>query len=168
MTDHEHIPELDPRFSVPGAEPTPWSEVRRLLDDAELFWISTVRRDGRPHVAPLTAVWLDDALHFCTGAGEQKAVNIAADPRCILTTGNNQWKEGLDLVLEGTARRITDDDRLRVLADLWAHKYDGDWRFDVADGAFVGEGGLAHVFAVAPDKVVAFAKGDFAQTRFRF
>ena len=57
---------------------------------------------------------------------------------------------------------------LRVLADAWAHKYDGDWAFEVDDGAFVGEGGRAHVFAVAPDKVLAFAKGDFAQTRFRF
>ena len=130
---------------------------------AELFWISTVRTDGRPHVTPLPAVWSQDALHFCTGPGEQKAVNLAADPRCALTTGNNRWKAGLDVVVEGTARRITDDARLRALADAWAHKYHGDWAFDVADGAFVGAGGPAHVFSVAPDKVLAFAKGDFAQ-----
>jgi len=44
----------------------------RWLEDAELFWITTVRVDGRPHVTPLVAVWLDDAIHFATGAGEQQ------------------------------------------------------------------------------------------------
>jgi hypothetical protein len=47
-------------------------------------------------------------------------------------------------------------------------KYNGYWHFDVADGAFHHEGGEALVFAVAPVKVIAFAKGDFAQTRYRF
>ena len=168
MIPHKPVPEIDERFGAPGAKPTPWQDVRRLLDTSELFWISTIRTDGRPHVTPLSAVWVDDALHFCTGPAEQKGMNLAADPRCALTTGNPRWKSGLDVVVEGTARRITDDARLRVLADAWAHKYDGDWAFEVDDGAFVGEGGRAHVFAVAPDKVLAFAKGDFAQTRFRF
>jgi hypothetical protein len=31
-----------------------------------------------------------------------------------------------------------------------------------------GDGGSAVVFEVAPTKVLAFAKGPFAQTRFRF
>jgi hypothetical protein len=55
--------ELDERFSEPGAEPTPWAETERTLRDAQLFWVSTVRRDGRPHVTPLVAVWLSGALH---------------------------------------------------------------------------------------------------------
>ncbi|WP_211262113.1 pyridoxamine 5'-phosphate oxidase family protein [Nitriliruptor alkaliphilus] len=45
-------PQLDPRFSAPGAAPTSWPEVRQVLTDAELFWISTVRADGRPHITP--------------------------------------------------------------------------------------------------------------------
>ena len=49
--------ELDGRFSDPGAEPTPWPQTERTLREAQLFWISTVRRDGRPHVTPLVAVW---------------------------------------------------------------------------------------------------------------
>jgi nitroimidazol reductase NimA-like FMN-containing flavoprotein (pyridoxamine 5'-phosphate oxidase superfamily) len=65
--------DVDPRFSDPDAVATEWSEARRVLEAAELFWISTVRADGRPHVNPLVAVWLDGALHFCTGAEEQKA-----------------------------------------------------------------------------------------------
>ncbi|MBV9951703.1 MAG: pyridoxamine 5'-phosphate oxidase family protein [Acidimicrobiia bacterium] len=164
----EPLPDLDPRFSQPDAVPTPWSDVRALLEQAELFWISTVRRDGRPHVVPLPAIWHGDALHFCTGADEQKGVNLAADPRCALTTGTNTWNQGLDVVVEGTAERITDEDELRTLAQLWYSKYDGDWDYEVRDHAFQHHGGAALVFRVAPTKVLTFAKGDFAQTAFRF
>src|SRR6478672_9799024 len=105
------VAEVDDRFSAPDAVATPWEDVRRAIERAELFWISTVRSDGRPHVTPLPAVWQDDLLHFCTGADEQKGVNLARNARCALTTGNNAWKAGLDVVVEGTARRVVDDER---------------------------------------------------------
>ena len=162
------LTEQDLRFGDPESPPTPWADTRRVLETAELFWISTVRADGRPHVTPLPAVWHDDRLHFCTGPSEQKAVNLARNPHVALTTGTNRWKEGLDLVVEGTAIQVTDDARLRTLADLWRAKYHGDWDFRVASGLFHHpDGGSAVVFEVAPAKVLAFAKGVFAQTRSR-
>jgi hypothetical protein len=164
----EPVTELDPRFGDPDASATSWADVRQIIDEAELFWISTVRRDGRPHVTPLPAVWYDTALYFCTGAGEQKGVNLTRNANCALTTGNNTWKSGLDVVIEGSARRVTDDVLLHRLARAWESKYHGDWHFDVANGAFQGDGGEALVFEVAPAKVLAFAKGDFAQIRFQF
>lgn len=160
--------ELDARFGAPDAQATPWVDTLQVIVDAELFWLSTVRTDGRPHVTPLPAVWREGALHFCTGAAEQKAVNLARNPRCALTTGTNRWKSGLDVVVEGIAERVTDDGLLQVLADDWASKFDGDWHFDVVDGAFEGAGGTALVFVVRPTKILAFAKGAFAQTRYRF
>ena len=165
---NEPVPELDRRFSDPAAVPTPWATVQTVLEDAELFWIATTRADGQPHVTPLPAVWLDGTLHFCTGGREQKAVNLARDPRCTLTTGNNRWKAGLDVVVEGTAVRVTGDGRLHRLADAWATKYQGDWQYTVVDQEFEHEGGRALVFAVEMTKVLSFAKGDFAQTRYRF
>jgi general stress protein 26 len=163
------VPEQDVRFGDPGSPPTSWADVLAVLETAELFWISTVRADGRPHVTPLPAVWSEDRLHFCTGPAEQKAVNVAGNPHVALTTGCNRWKEGVDLVVEGDAVQVTDEARLRAVADLWRSKYHGDWDFAVAGGAFRhGDGGEAVVFEVAPTKVLAFAKGRFAQTRFRF
>lgn len=162
------VTELDRRFSAPGLPPTPWADVCRVLEDAELCWISTVRADGRPHVTPLPVVWQDGAAYFCTGPGEQKAVNLAGNARCVLTTGTNTWKSGLDVVVEGTARRVVDDAQLEGLAAAWEAKYRGDWSFRVADGAFHHRGGEAHVFEVVPTKILAFAKGEFAQTRFRW
>lgn len=165
----EPATELDPRFSDPEVDPTAWSEARVALETAELAWISTVRADGRPHVTPLVAVWLDGALHFSTGADEQKAVNLRTNPTVVLTTGSATWDRGLDVVLEGEAERVTDADRLRRLAEAWTTKWDGRWRFEVTSDGFRHEdGGLALVFAVSPSKVLAFTKGTFRQTTHRF
>jgi hypothetical protein len=95
-------------------------------------------------------------------------VNIARNPLVALTTGCNDGKEGLALVIEGTAVRVTDDNRLRTLADLWHSKYQGDWDLTVEEGMFHHDGGDAIAFEVAPVKVLAFAKDVFAQTRYRF
>jgi nitroimidazol reductase NimA-like FMN-containing flavoprotein (pyridoxamine 5'-phosphate oxidase superfamily) len=113
-------------------------------------------------------VWHEGRLYFCTGADEQKAVNIERNPRVAITTGNNRWKQGLDVVIEGTAVRIDDDSRLQVLADLWRSKYSGDWDYEVRNGVFIHGVGEALVFEVPPLKVLSFAKGRFAQTRYRF
>ena len=93
--------ELDPRYSSPDAEATPWEEARERMIRADLYWISTVRTDGRPHVTPLIAVWADGAMHVSTGRLEQKARNLAADPRGVLTTGVNTQEDGIDIVLDG-------------------------------------------------------------------
>ena len=160
--------ELDPRFSEPGARPTSWQDTLTAINRAEIFWISTVRTDGRPHVTPLVAVWLDDALHFSTGAGEQKALNVANNSRVALITGASDWQSGLDVVVEGEAMRVTDPEQLQRLADAWAQKWDGRWRYSVDDEGFRHEVGTALVFAVRPRKVLAFAKGTFSHTRHRF
>ncbi len=161
--------ELDERFSDPGSTPTPWAETTQVLQSAELFWISSVRADGRPHVSPLVAVWADDALHFSTGADEQKALNIANEPSVVLTTGCSTWDHGLDVMVEGAARQIAGREVLSRLAAQWAGKWDGRWRFDAVDGGFRhAGGGLAIVFAVRPTKILAFSKGRFSHTRYRF
>ena len=160
--------ELDARFSEPGAKPTGWQETLRAIEQAEMFCISTVRTDGRPHVTPLVAVWLDDALHFSTGPDEQKALNLAANPRVVLTTGASDWQGGLDVVVEGTATRVTDAQQLDRLAAAWAQKWDGRWRYEVGQDGFRHAAGTVLVFAVRPAKVLAFTKGGFSQTRHRF
>jgi general stress protein 26 len=165
--DQEPVTEIDERFSAPGASATTWETTRRVLEEAELSWVSTVRADGRPHVTPLVAVWLDGAVHFTTGPSEQKAVNLSSNPHVVLTTGCNRWDEGLDVVVEGDAERVTDRTVLERLAATWRTKWDGSWQFEATDDGFSHEaGGLALVFAVRPTKVLAFAKGEvFSHTR---
>jgi general stress protein 26 len=160
--------QIDTRFSEADAAATPWEETRRVLEAAELFWITTVRADGRPHVTPLVAVWLDGAIHFSTGATEQKAINLRGNPHVILTTGCNQWDRGLDVVVEGDAVQVTDDAVLERLAEAWTTKWDGRWQFEARSGAFHHEVGEALVFSVMPTSVLAFGKGNFSHTRHRF
>jgi general stress protein 26 len=157
--------QLDERFSDPGAQPTSWASAQEALDAAQLSWISTVRTDGRPHVTPLVSVWLDGALYFCTGPTEQKAHNLAANPHVVLTTGCNQWDQGLDVMVEGEARVVTDRTTLERLAAAWATKWDGSWQFEVTDGGFRHEAGEVLVYGVEPAKVLAFGKGPFSHTR---
>jgi general stress protein 26 len=160
---------IDRRFSDPDATaPTSWGDTLRVIETAPLFWITTVRADGRPHVSPLVAVWLDDALHFSTGVGEQKAVNLRTNSHVILTTGCNHWDHGLDIVVEGDAVQVTDDETLGRLADAWRSKWDGRWHFVARDGLLHHGAGQALVFAVGPEKVLAFGKGTFTHTRHRF
>src|SRR3954471_11480727 len=164
------VTERDPRFSEPNAVATDWEETRRVLEGAELFWITTVRVDGRPHVTPLVAVWLDDAIYFATGTDEQKAVNLRSNQNVILTTGCNEWERGLDVVVEGEAVQVTDESVLERLAEAWATKWDGRWHYEVREGGFWHEANAdpVLVFSVKPAKVLAFAKGTFGQTRHRF
>jgi hypothetical protein len=37
-------------------------------------------------------------------------VNLTANANVILTTGCNQWDRGLDIVVEGEAVQVTDDE----------------------------------------------------------
>jgi nitroimidazol reductase NimA-like FMN-containing flavoprotein (pyridoxamine 5'-phosphate oxidase superfamily) len=161
---------LDPRFSDPAAAPTGWEQTRRALDAAELFWITTVRADGRPHMTPLVAVWTGAALYFCTGVQEQKYVNLRGNRHVILSTGCNDWDRGLDVMVEGEAVPVTDEDTLTRLAEAWRAKWDGRWNYQVRDGFFYHPGSTepVQVFAVAPAKVLAFTKGAFSHTRHVF
>lgn len=165
----EPVTKIDTRFSEPGSAATPWSQAREALEAAELFWITTVRADGRPHVTPLVAVWLDDTIYFSTGETEQKARNLRANPHVALSTGCNTWDEGLDVVVEGAAVAVTDHVKLTRLAQAWSAKWDGRWQYEVKDGRFHHpHGGDALVYSVTPTKVLAFGKGSFTQTSHRF
>ena len=177
----EWVGELHPDFSSPGAVALDGAAARRAIESAEIYWLSTVRPDGRPHVTPLIAIWVDDALVFCTGRTERKRLNLESNSSCVLTTGCNRLGEGVDVVVEGAATRVADDARLQRLADAYVEKYGRDWRYIVRDGAFyhapeslrgedIGDDPPeVWVFEVRPTKVLAFGRdGGFSQTRWRF
>ena len=86
----------------------------------------------------------------------------------VPTTGRNDWNAGLDVVVEGEAVNVRDETRLRAVAEAYEAKYGSAWQFEVEDGEFTSEGHAAPVFEVAPVTAFAFAKGGFAQTRYRF
>jgi nitroimidazol reductase NimA-like FMN-containing flavoprotein (pyridoxamine 5'-phosphate oxidase superfamily) len=171
MAEREPVTSLSV-FSSAGAAPTTWEHGRGGLQDAEVYWLATVRPDGRPHVTPLLAVWLEGALYFCTGADERKAKNLRGNAQCVLTTGCNTLGDGVDLVVEGEARVVSDAGERARVADTFESKY-GD-HFTAPEGTWFGlgdamRGGDVLVFRVDPSTAFGFGKGEtFSQTRWRF
>jgi uncharacterized pyridoxamine 5'-phosphate oxidase family protein len=166
----EPIADVDARFSSPDPAAVPWRDATRVLDEAQVYWISTVRTDGRPHVTSIAAVWLADTLYVTTGGDEQKAKNLQHNPNCAVTTGCNVM-DGLDVVLEATVERETDMGRLQALADANRLKYGQLFPYEVRDGALYLEDAPGKVIAyrLRISKAFAFGKGaTFSQTRYRF
>lgn len=165
--------ELHARFSSEDATATPWADVRRGLDEADLAWLTTVRPDGHPHVTPLIFVWLDAAVYFTTGPSERKAKNLTSSPHCILTTGCNALDRGLDVVIEGEATVVSDPARSRQVARGFAAKYlprEGAKVFHAGlrEDTFIVDGKTL-LYEVKPTAVFGFGKGEeFSQTRWRF
>jgi len=168
--------ELDPvtdlsAFSSDAAVSTEWAKGRGTLQDAQVYWLTTIRPEGRPHVTPLLGVWLDSALYFCTGPNERKAKNLAQNAHCVLTTGCNTL-DGLDVVVEGDAAKVSEPAELASVADTYESKYgrhftepEGTW-FGLGDAIRRGE---ALVYRVAPSTVFGFGKGTpYSQTRWSF
>ena len=169
MAEKQPTAELDERFGDPGATPTPWPQARALLERAKVYWLSTVRPEGRPHVTPIAAIWLDGALYFTTGKTERKAKNLEGNTHVVATTGSNVL-EGLDVVVEGEAILVTDEAILQRLADAYIAKYDDLFVFHVRENALWIEGsddpGLA--FELRATKAFGFGKSPYSQTRWRF
>ena len=93
--------------------------------DRHTCWLATINPDGSPHVTGIGAGWVDGAFFFETGAGTRKGRNLARDERCSLSVSTQEF----DLVVEGTAARITDpalvaDIAERYAADGWPCRVD--------------------------------------------
>jgi len=79
-------------------------------------WLTTINRDGSPHVTGIGAMWVDGAFWFETGEHSRKGRNIARDPRCTLSVATHEF----DLVADGEATKITDPSIVADMAKRWA------------------------------------------------
>jgi hypothetical protein len=115
-----------------GHAPLEWSRVRDALATGPASrerpcFLGTVRPDGRPHAAGVGAAWHDGDLYVVAGPSTRKARNLAANPACTISV----HFDGLDVVLEGEARRVTDASTLEAMAGVyrelgWPVEVDGD------------------------------------------
>jgi hypothetical protein len=99
---------------------TPWSLALERLANPEpgrTSWLATVRPDGRPHLMPIIAFWIEDAFHFVVGEGTRKGRNLAADGRCVIATGSSTLPS-LDVVVEGHAEPLDDEAAVRRIAEV--------------------------------------------------
>ena len=165
----EKAPTAKQAYLAGNTTPTPWAEARERLAEADTYWLATVRQDGLPHLAPLLAVWVDDALHFVASRTSRKATNLAHDAHCVIATR----REALDLVVEGTVAKVSQEARLHRVAEVYMTKY--GWPVTVRDGAFYADGAPSagpppyEVYEVIPTTAFGFPWDEtFNPTRWHF
>jgi hypothetical protein len=109
---------------------------------------------------PVWGVWLDGRLWFSSGGRARKARNLAADPRCTMTTDDAQNP----VVLDGVAARVDDADGISAFVVAMNAKYDAGMTADFLDPA------VNATFAVRPVRAIALTHDDFtgSPTRWTF
>jgi PPOX class probable F420-dependent enzyme len=130
------------------------------LAAAHDYWLATVGDGGRPHVMPVWGLWRDGAVWFSSGLRSRKARNLAADPRCTVTTDDAHDP----VVVEGVAGRVADSGELRAFADAVDAKYGTSYGVEFYDPAVNG------VWRVPPAKAIGLRQDDFSgsPTRWTF
>ena len=110
-----------------------WSDIASELDKGDFMsfdndgpsryttWLTTINKDGSPHVTAVGAVWDGDNFWFQTADRTRKAKNIVRDQRCSVSL----TVDGSDVVVEGTADKVTDPDTVARIAEIWATR--GRW-----------------------------------------
>ena len=120
-------------LDIYGDPPMPWSravdELEKIAtaDAKHTFWLATVDKDGRPHVAGIGALWIDGKFYFTSGAGTRKSRNLAENPNCAISVA----LPTLDLAVEGTVTQVTDHATLQQIAERYAAQ---GWPASAGDG----------------------------------
>jgi PPOX class probable F420-dependent enzyme len=112
-----------------GSGLLPWTWAQEQLEEPHNFWLATRWPDGRPHVMPVWAVWQAQTLLFSSSRQSRKARNLAADPRCTLTTEDAQNP----LVVEGVAELLTTPVDLQEFLTSLNAKYGTDYGLEMVD-----------------------------------
>ena len=138
----------------------PWGWAVERLTTSRSYWLASIRPDGRPHVMPVWAIWLDDRLLFSSGLQSAKARNLLRDARCSITTDEATEP----VVINGTAERATDAPTIERYAAAINTKYDQDIAVDFYDPSHNG------LFAITPKIAVGMIEEDFggSPTRWSF
>ena len=114
--------------------------------------VATVRKDGRPHVAP---VWFDldgDELVFTTGGDSVKGHALRRDPRVSLCVDDDQPPFTF-VIVEGLATLSEDPTELRA----WATRLGGRYMGAAAAEAYGARNGVPGelLVRVRPTRVIA-------------
>jgi PPOX class probable F420-dependent enzyme len=153
-----------PGYGILGPEEgsglLPWSWAEERLGASHDYWAATSWPDGRPHVMPVWGVWDGEALWFSSSLRSRKARNIAANPRCVLTTDDAVQP----VVVEGVADRMVEPADLQRFIDATNAKYSTEYGVDFLDPE------VNATFRVKPSWVFALSDADFegSPTRWRF
>jgi Pyridoxamine 5'-phosphate oxidase len=161
-------------LDIYGHKALAWSRAKRLLTASSrskvplTYWLATSGREG-PNIAGVGAIWADDQIYFVSGPRTRKSRNIARDPRCSISVSLRRF----DLVLEGRARRVTDQPTLKRIVRRYVAS---GWPANVEGAAFTAPFSAPsagrppwYLYALAPKTAFGVAGSKpYGATRWRF
>jgi hypothetical protein len=153
-------PKLPEEYGVPASEEglLAWDWVVERLEKARNYWVSTTRPDGRPHVAPVWAIWLDGTLYFDGHPQTLWARNIAQNPNVVI-----HLESGDEVViLEGVVEDIAHLDR--AIAEQITTVSNAKYNYSTPADELVNRG----LFALRPQAALAWGEFPRTMTRWRF
>ncbi len=161
-------------LDIYGHPPIPWSRAQKQLETqaaepARTCWLATTDPDGRPHIAAVGAVWVDDKFYFVSGPRLRESRNVMSNPRCAISVSLGD----IDVVVEGDARKVSDPATLERVVGLYVSL---GWPASVSGSAITAEYSAASagsapwdLYEVTPTAAVGVAtKEPHGATRWRF
>jgi len=145
------MPGYGTRPATEGTGLLPWSWAEQRLAGSHDYWLATAGSGSGPHLMPVWAVWLDEALWFSCSNGSRKTRNLLADGRCALATDNTAQP----VVAEGEAEAVADLAQLATMLAAENAKYQTDYSMDMLDTA------RNTCFRVRPIRVFGLDVADF-------
>ena len=134
--------------------PARWRAIEARLSRESTIWLATVRGDGRPHLASLWYIWLDEKIYICTGSESQKYVNMFTNQNVALSLADTANV----LIIEGEAHS-SPRSSIEPLAEHFYNKYEWDFRFD--------ESADWRLIEITPFKLIAWGDGYDSQEGIR-
>jgi PPOX class probable F420-dependent enzyme len=108
--------------SVPTRQPTPHRpSVEAALRDDPVVWLSSVQRDGRPHVVPVWFHWDGERIVAFSKPNARKVDNLRDQPSVMLAVGTPGPEFEVELI-EATAE-IPEADAAEVMPEGFGTKY---------------------------------------------
>jgi len=151
-------PKLPEEWKVPEV-PSKWITWERAsgkLEKEQTYWVATTRKDGRPHSAPVSGLWLGNSFFFETEPDSVKGRNLSGNP-CIVVHTQDGWDT---VIVEGKAERERRPSMLATLRKGYTAKYEytPDWSGPNPQW----------VFRVDPAVVLAWKNPHMHQTMVKF
>ena len=138
-----------------------WSYVREMMETNLVYWVCSVRPNGRPHASPIWGVWVDDRFFFEGSPETRRGRNIAENPAVSVHTERGDEV----VIIEGDVVTVEkpDPELGRRLSAAYA-KYKEKYDYAPEPTAWDENG----IFAVTPRNVLAWKDFFKSATRWRF
>jgi nitroimidazol reductase NimA-like FMN-containing flavoprotein (pyridoxamine 5'-phosphate oxidase superfamily) len=136
-----------------------WEYVEKRLSESKNYWMSSVRPNGRPHVIPRWAVFIDGKIYYDGSPETRHAQNIVQNPHVALHLESGDQA----LIAEGVAKPAGKPAAklAKRIAQAYSAKYK-DFGYDPEPNQW-DDGGL---YEFTPHKILAWTKFNEDPTKF--